>query len=96
MTHRFDLRTTEHLVTILFQGILDRPALSELETLCQSRRRDAAPVRVLLGAGTTVDSDLLENLLLVDGITVEAESPFLSRWIQRCLQARQSSQKEQP
>lgn len=82
MTHRFDLQTNGGLITILFQGLLDRAALTELEAHCQAQMRRGGSVRVLLGAGTRIDADLLEELVHLEGIALEAESPFLSRWIQ--------------
>ena len=85
MTHRFDLRTSNRLTSILFQGLLDRAALSELEAHCQAQKRREVAVRVVLGAGTRIDADLLEELVRMEGIALEAESPFLSRWIQSCL-----------
>lgn len=85
MTHRFDLQTSSELTTILFQGLLDRAALSELEDHCQAQKSRGCSIRVVLGAGTRIDADLLEELVSIEGIALEAKSPFLSRWIQSCL-----------
>ena len=84
MTHRFDLQTSDDFTTILFQGLLDRAALSELEAHCQVHKRRGGSVRVVLGAGTRIDADLLEELASIEGIALEAVSPFLSRWIRSC------------
>ena len=81
MTHRFDIQTGDQLITILFQGLLDRAALSELEALCRAQTRKGVPVRVLLGAGTKLETGFVEKLLRIEGITVEAKSPFLARWL---------------
>jgi hypothetical protein len=84
MTHRFDFQPSDQLTTILFQGLLDRPALSELEALCRARTRRGTSVRVLLAAGTKVEPGLVDDLVRIEDIALEAESPFLSRWIQSC------------
>lgn len=84
MTHRFDLQTSEQQTTILFQGLLDRAALAELEAHCQAHQRRGETVRVVLGAGTRVEANLLEQLVRIEGIALAAQSPFLSRWIETC------------
>jgi len=84
MTYRFDLQTGAELSTIFFQGRLDRSALSELETHCRTLKRRGLSVRVLLGAGTTVEIEVLDLLAHIEGIVLEADSPFLSRWIRSC------------
>ncbi len=76
------------MTRVLFQGLLDRAALSELEAHCQAQKRSGGSVRVVLGAGTRVDADLLEELVRIEGIELEAKSPFLSRWLQSCLNAK--------
>jgi hypothetical protein len=82
MTHRITIQTSREVVTILFQGLLDRPAFLELDALCRAHRQSGNLVRVRLGAGTKVDTGLLDPLLRLQGTTIEAESPFLARWIQ--------------
>ncbi|HOX47378.1 MAG TPA: hypothetical protein PK668_27540 [Myxococcota bacterium] len=42
-------------------------------------------VRVILSAGTRVEASLVEELVRLEGVTLEAESPFLARWIQSCM-----------
>jgi len=89
MTHRFDVHTSARQVTVLFQGLLDRPALSRIEALCRAERHRGMSVLVQLGAGTRVtEADLVEELVSIEGITLEADSPFLSRWIQSCREGR--------
>lgn len=85
MTHRIDHQASERLATILFQGLLDRPALAALESRCRELGRDGGEVRVRLAASTKVVVGVLEELVRLEGITLEAESPFLTRWIQSCM-----------
>lgn len=85
MTYRIDLETREQDVTVLFQGRLDEAALDDLATRCRDRLRRGSSVRVRLGVGTVVEGDVLERLAGLGGVSIEAESPFLSRWIQSCL-----------
>jgi|GEM_PF-5209684 len=85
MTHRIDLRTGEQGTTVFFQGLLDRPALSELATRCRTLSQKETRVRVILSAGTRVEASLVEELVRLEGVTLEAESPFLARWIQSCM-----------
>lgn len=88
MTHRFDILKSDQLITIRFQGLLDRAALAELEALCLAQRTRGISVRVLLVAGTKVEAGLVEELVRIEGIALEAESPFLSRWIDGALSHR--------
>ncbi len=88
MTHRFDLQTSAENITITFQGHLDRTALGELEALCSNQRRRHLPLRVVLGSGTKVETELLADLVGLEDITLEAEATFLARWIQTCREAR--------
>jgi hypothetical protein len=95
MTHRFDLKMSRHEVTVFFQGLMNLQAFAELESLCQAQGHRKKSVPVLLGVGTTVDTEVLERLAHLDGVTVAAESQFLSRWIQRCRQQGRHPRKEQ-
>ena len=85
MTHRIDLRIGEQGTMVLFQGLLDRPALLELAARCRVLSEGGTRVLVILSAGTRVEAGLVEELVRLEGITLEAESPFLARWIQSCL-----------
>ena len=85
MTHRLDIRKSDQRVTILFQGLLDRSGLSELEALCQAQANRGLTVHVRLGSATRIESELLEPLLRIKDISLEAESPFLARWILSCM-----------
>jgi len=84
MTHRLDLQTKDQCTTILFQGLLDRPAFCKLQSLCRAQQQKGLTVHVRLGAGTKVETELFEELVRIEGIALEAESPFLARWIQSC------------
>lgn len=84
MTHRFDLQRNDELTTILFQGRLDRKALSKLEALCLSQKQRGEQVCVRLGAGTRVEAKTIEELVSLGDIAIEADSPFLTLWIQNC------------
>jgi hypothetical protein len=81
MTHRIDIRTAALVTTVLIQGLLDRAAFDELSSLCRSHRLAGRSVHVVLGAGIRVHTDLVEALVRIEGVTIDAESAFLSRWI---------------
>jgi len=96
MTHRVDIQKDPEGVTVLFQGLLDGSAFAALVGLCRAQTAAARPVRVLLRAGTQVEADLLEALAATPGVSLEAESPFLARWLERCRRETPNPHKEQP
>ena len=81
MTHRIDQAADHKGAHFVFQGRMDRPALEALKRLCQARSRQGEKVRVVLGAGTQVETGLMDEILGLEGIELTAESPFLSRMI---------------
>ncbi len=85
MTHRLDVQASARHATVLFQGLLDRQALLGLEARCRAERCRGKSVLVRLGPGTTVvEAALIEELVSFEGITLEADSPFLEQWIRSC------------
>jgi hypothetical protein len=78
MTYRIDIGDGAAGRTLEFQGLLDRGAIEEIRRRAERAR---APVRVVLRAGTEVAAGALPALRAIDGLSVVAESPFLSRWL---------------
>ncbi len=81
MTHRIDQVSEAQKVRVIFQGLLDRSALSALQSLCASRRQQGNKVTVVLGAGTRIETGLMDEILGIPGVEITAESPFLSQLI---------------
>jgi hypothetical protein len=79
--HRFESETSDLGVTLVFQGTFDEAALRDLDSLCKRFCDQRVPVLVLLDEGTQMETGLLEKLLTIEGIKLEAKSPFLAKWI---------------
>ncbi len=86
--YRLDINHGENEVRVCFRGHLDPEALDDLVTHVAgvAGSANAVPVRVVLQAGTLVDHELVSLLPRLAGVTVEAESPFLARWMSRCVE----------
>jgi hypothetical protein len=84
MTHRIELDGGNGATRIAFQGLFDRTALEDvLSCVREARRGGASRVVLSLGVGTEVDGDCIEELRLVEGLSVKAVSPFLTRWLRQ-------------
>ena len=84
MTHRFDLNRDPASITIEVHGVLDPPATDELEALCHAQLQRGVAVQVRLATGTTAAHEQLERLVRLEGVQLEAASPFLALWLERC------------
>lgn len=78
MTYRIDCLRTKVAVVLSFQGLLDADALADLRTRIAAI---AAPVRLLLCAGTEVEPGCIDALRCLPLTELSAESPFLTRWL---------------
>jgi hypothetical protein len=78
MTYRIDALGTEMPTVLAFQGLLDAAALADLRGRIAAR---AAPVRLLLRAGTEVDPTCIAELRRLPVAGLAAESPYLTRWL---------------
>ena len=85
MTYKIQQTSREDERTLTFEGALDRAALADLVARCEAGRRQGVHVRVRLGAGTQVDTGVLDELVHLEGISLSAEAPFLARWIASCV-----------
>ena len=84
MTHRIELDGGEEGSRIAFEGLLDRAALEDvLSCLAHARRSGARRIVLSLGVGTEVEGECIERLRLVEGLSVTAVSPFLTRWLRQ-------------
>jgi hypothetical protein len=66
---------------LTFEGTLDRAALAELIACCAAALRRGLRVHVRLRAGTEVEAEALGELVRLEGVSLSAEDPFLTRWI---------------
>lgn len=83
MTHRIDIRNQDATVRFEFHGLLDAAALASLEAAVASAVASGARAAVLvLRSGTEVDRSVLPELQALK-VTLEAESPYLARWLLR-------------
>lgn len=84
MTYRIKTGVDTEVARITFEGLLDAEALGALlSTVAAARHGGAGAVRLVLGVGTTVDAGCINALRAVDGLVVEAASPFLSHWLRQ-------------
>jgi hypothetical protein len=85
MTHRLELGQDGDATRIAFQGVLDPAAVEDVLAHARAARRSGArEVVLVLAAGTEAQREGLELLRGVDGLRVEAPSPFLARWLRQC------------
>lgn len=78
MPYRIDTLRTQAALILSFQGVLDAEALADLRARVGAI---ATPVQLLLRAGTEVDPCCIDPLRRLPVAELQAESPFLSRWI---------------
>ncbi len=84
MTHRMEISESKGSARIEFQGTLDREALEDiLACVRESQARGTHRITLLLGSGTDVARECMEPLRRIDGLTIEAVSPFLARWMRQ-------------
>lgn len=84
MTHRIDLEERDGATCIAFEGVLDLAALKLVRScVADARRNGARRVVLSLGLGTEVEGECIEGLRLVEGLSVKAVSPFLTRWLRQ-------------
>lgn len=84
MTHRIEITDDRGSARIEFQGLLDQRALEDILTSARdARRRGAVQVILVLGSGTNVSRECIQTLRSMEGLTIEAVSPFLARWLRQ-------------
>jgi hypothetical protein len=81
VTHRIDIRNQNETVRYEFHGLLDAAALASIEAAVASAASNSRAVLVLR-SGTEVDRSVLPALQALK-VTLEAESPYLARWLAR-------------
>lgn len=82
MTHRIEVRNQADTVRFEFHGLMDASALASLEAAIAFAHAAGAQVRVVLRAGAELDRSVLADLRALN-VTLEAESPYLARWLAR-------------
>lgn len=78
MPYRIDILRAQSAVVLAFQGFLDADALADLRARIAAA---AAPVELVLRAGTEVDPIAFGALRRLPVAGLRAESPFLTRWL---------------
>ncbi len=78
MTYRIDALRKHSAAVLAFQGLLDAAALDDLRRRIASL---AAPARLVLRAGTEVDPVCFDALRRLPVAGIDAESPYLTRWL---------------
>lgn len=78
MPYRIDTLRTDVALVLAFHGLLDELALADLVARIGAL---AAPVRLVLRAGTEVDPLCIDALRRLPLAALSAESPYLTRWL---------------
>jgi hypothetical protein len=80
VTHRIDVARKGETICFEVHGLLDAAALAALQASVGAAAASGRTVRIVLKAGAQVDRECLP-LLQALAPDVEAESPYLARWI---------------
>lgn len=85
MTYRIETSQATSEVSLSFQGLLDCAALEAVASgTAAARARGVSVVVLTLAPGTTVDRECIPGLRSIDGLRVQAASPFLAAWLAQC------------
>ncbi len=84
MTHRIDIEEDGGRTRIGFEGALDAKGLEAIIAgVREARRRGVHRITLTLRSGTEVSRECIEPLRMIEGLTIEAESQYLARWIRQ-------------
>jgi hypothetical protein len=80
VTHRIEVSTEDRGVVFEVHGLVDPPALANLEASIAFVRQSGAAPKVVLRPGAEVERSCLDRLRALDAEIV-TESPFLAAWL---------------